>query len=318
MVYFVNVLSACPETEEALRKLIHVYRVSMSQMKKTLLSLAFAVLIASPGCSIQKFALRSIDGILDNSMLAIMEEEDLTLAEQSIGSDLKLIDGLIKTDPENEKLLFLACEGYTSYALAFAEDSLERARLFYTRARDYGERALTLRGIPDSAFHSDAAAMRGALAKLSSEDIPYVFWTVSAWGNAVNLERDNPDALASLPIVNAMMEWVKAKDSTFYNGGPLLYYGIHYGSLPAMFGGNAELSKSYFERAIAASDGKFLMTLVYYAKTYAVQTQDEALFKELLTRVIETPLDVLPEQRLANAVAKVKARKLLAQVSELF
>lgn len=287
-------------------------------MKHFLLLSFFCAVLLAPGCSIQKLALRSIDGIFDGAMSAIMEEEDLTLAEQSIGGDLKLIDGLLKSDPENPKLLLLACQGYTSYSLAFAEDSLERARMFYIRAQKYGMRGLMLRGLPDSVFRSDPAAMRQSLTALSKDDVPLVFWTANAWGSAVNLQRDNPEAIASLPTVNVMMQWVRQHDSTFYYGGPLLYFGTYYGSLPAMFGGDTTLSRLYFDRAIAAAGGRFLMTYVFYAKSYAVQTQDETLFKQLLAHVIETPLEVLPDQRLANAVAKIHARQLLARSTELF
>ena len=60
------------------------------------------------------------------------------------------------------------------------------------------------------------------------------------------------------------------------------------------------------------------MTYVYYARSYAVQTQNEALFEELLTKVQNTSLDILPEFRLANAIAKQKAELLLARKAELF
>jgi hypothetical protein len=64
--------------------------------------------------------------------------------------------------------------------------------------------------------------------------------------------------------------------------------------------------------------GKFLMTYVYYARSYAVQIQDEALFEELLTTVEKASLDILPEFRLANAIAKKKAQLLLSKKSDLF
>ncbi len=145
--------------------------------KKTLALYAFCALalVAGQGCSIQKMAVRSLEGVLDNTMAAVMDEEDLRLAEQAIGGDLKLLDGLVRTDPENQKLLLLSCQGYTSYALAFAEDSLDRARFFYRRGQRYGMRALALKGIPDSVFHSTEAAMRRALAGLSKDDLPIVF-----------------------------------------------------------------------------------------------------------------------------------------------
>jgi hypothetical protein len=60
------------------------------------------------------------------------------------------------------------------------------------------------------------------------------------------------------------------------------------------------------------------MTQLYYAKTYAVATQDQPLFESLLKQVEEASPDILPEARLANIVAKQKARRLLAQENELF
>jgi predicted house-cleaning NTP pyrophosphatase (Maf/HAM1 superfamily) len=54
------------------------------------------------------------------------------------------------------------------------------------------------------------------------------------------------------------------------------------------------------------------------AKSYCVQMQDRALFEKLLTTIDETPLDDLPEQRLVNAIAKRKAKKLAERVDELF
>ena len=286
-------------------------------MKPTFLLVVVAALTL-PACSLQSIALRSMDGILNNEMTAIMEEQDLILAEQSVTGSLKLLDGLVKTDPENEHLLLMACQGYTSYTLAFAEDSADRAQMLYTRAQGYGMRGLKLRGVPDSAFHAGADAMRAALAKLSRDDVPMVFWTVNAWASATNLQLNNPDALANLPTINAMMSWVVEQDSTYFYGGPLMYFGIYYGTIPVMFGGNPELSRSYFDRAASVNGGKFLMTQIFYAKTYAVQTQNETLYKALLKHVLDAPLEDLPEQRLSNVVAKTRARHMLEHAADFF
>jgi hypothetical protein len=269
-------------------------------------------------CTLQTFALRTIDGLFDNTLAAFMEEGDLRLAEQGIAGNLKLLEGVVKSDPENGKFLLLACQGYAAYALAFTEDSPERTLAFFTRAWRYGARGLVLRGIPPHVFTSDAASMRQALAKLERKDVPLVFWTASAWGSAVNLQLADPDAIASVPSINAMMEWVKEKDSTYYYGGPYLYFGVYYGSLPPLLGGRPDLAKENFEHALAAGGGKFLMTYVFYAKTYAVETQDERLFEDLLDHVIDAPVDVLPEQSLANAVAKKRAREALARKGDFF
>jgi hypothetical protein len=269
-------------------------------------------------CTIQTFALRSLDNLFDNTVASFMEEGDLRLAEQGIAGNLKLLDGVVKSDPENGRFLLLACQGYASYALAFAEDSPERALAFYARARGYGARGLKLLGVPSRVFTADAPAMRQALARLDKRDVPLVFWTASAWGSAVILQLADPDAIISLPSINAMMEWVREKDPTYYYGGSYLYFGMYYGSFPPLLGGRPDLAKENFERAIAAAGGKFLMTYVFYAKTYAVEMQDERLFEDLLGRVIDAPVDVLPEQRLANVVAKKRAQEALARKGDFF
>jgi hypothetical protein len=269
-------------------------------------------------CTIQSIALRSVDTLFDRTVDALMAESDLPFAESAIAGNMKLLEGVVASDPANVRYLQLACLGYTSYALAFAEDDPARALLFYSRARDYGIRGMVERGIPRRAFASDAATMAAALRKLGNGDVPLVFWTADAWGSAIRLQPDDPDSIAAVPTANALMEWVKDREPDFFYGGPFLYFGVYYGSFPPALGGRPDLSRDNFDRAVASGKGRFLMTDVLYARTYAVLTQDRSLFHDLLTRVVEAPPDLLPEQRLANAVAQNRARQLLAHEEELF
>ena len=85
-----------------------------------------------------------------------------------------------------------------------------------------------------------------------------------------------------------------------------------------MLGGKPDKARGHFEKCLELTQNKFLIAKVIYAKTYAVQMQDSALFKKLLTAVLEAPADTLPEQQLANAVAKQKAQKLLESADDLF
>ncbi|MGA2640006.1 MAG: TRAP transporter TatT component family protein [Spirochaetia bacterium] len=287
-------------------------------LKKPLILPALAAVFIAQGCTIQTLALRSVDSLFDNTVAALMQEGDLPFAESAIAGDMKLLEGVIETDPTNVKYLQLACMGYASYALAFADADPARALLFYSRAQAYGVRGLLLRGIPKGAFTADAAAMRSALGKLQRGDVPLVFWTANAWGSAISLQPNEPDAVASIPTANALMDWVKEREPDFFYGGPFLYFGVYYGSYPPALGGRPDLAKENFDRAIASSRGRFLMTEVLYARTYAVEIQDQKLFQELLTRVVDAPPDLLPEQRLANAVAQKRARQLLARAEELF
>ncbi len=281
--------------------------------------MAASLMFTVQGCSFTSLTIGATSVIIDGGFKAINRETDLKLAAAAIPSDLKLLDGLIIEAPNNEKLLLLGAEGYTSYALGFVEDSSKpRASLFYLRARNYGLRILFKNGDFREHFNGDLTDFKKALDKFGRSDVPAVFWTANAWGNYVNLNRDNVDALADLPKVEAMMKFVLRYDPSYFYGGAHLFFGTILGSLPAMFGGDTTASRENFEDAIKISDGKFLMTYYYYAKSYAVMTQNKQLFRSLLNKVIDAPANLLLDQNLANQIAKQKAEELLKHESDYF
>jgi tetratricopeptide (TPR) repeat protein len=285
-------------------------------MKRVFLLIAAAFMFE--GC-IQTIALYSMGGILDNGFASFNEESDLQLAHESLGSNLKLIEAMIKSDPENERFLLFAAQGYNSYALAFCEDdSVERARVFYLRAKEYGMRILVKNEKFKEAMDGDITAFRAAVKTFGREDVPAIFWTAFSWGSYVNITRTDVAGLADLSKVQALIEFVAEKDPWFYHGGAYLFLGVIEGTTPRSLGGNPDKAKEYFEKALTINDGKFLMTQLYYARAYAVSTQDQPLFESLLKQVEDASIDDVPEIRLANVIAKQKARRLLAQESELF
>lgn len=258
-------------------------------------------------------------GVMDHAFVSFNEEPDLRLAEQGLGGNLKLLEAMIKADPRNEKLLLYAAQGFTAYSLSFAEDdSIERARGFYLRARDYALRILDEDEKFKAALEKDDNAVRDALKSFDKANVPAVFWAALSWGSYINITRTETSALADLSKVLAMMEFVAEKDPGYYYGGADMFFGAIHASTPVVLGGKPEKAKAHFEKCLSLNGGKFLLAHIYYAKTYAVQIQDQEVFENLLKKVDEAPLDILPEARLANAVAKQKARRLRAQKENLF
>ena len=277
-----------------------------------------AAIVLFEGC-IQTIALRSMGGILDNGLTSFNEESDLQLAHEALGSNLKLIEAMIKSDPENEQFLVFAAQGFNSYALAFCEDdSVERARVFYLRAKEYGMRILTKNIKFKDALDGDIASFREAVHTFDRKDVPAIFWTAMSWGSYVNITRTDVAGLADMSKVQALIEFVAEKDPQFYHGSAYLFLATIEGSTPRALGGHPEKSKELFDKGMAVNGGKFLMTQLYYAKTYAVAIQDQPLFESLLKQIEDASPDVLPEARLANLIAKQKARRLLARENELF
>lgn len=284
-----------------------------------IISFLLVFIILFTGCSIERLAVRSTTGLIENSLEAIEEETDLILAEQSIASNLKLLEGLIKSDPNNRNLLLLAARGFTSYALGFVEqENPERAVALYLRARDYGLRGLRQNRQFDRAFEQPFEEFEASLDLVPDRDIPLLFWTANAWAGAIQQNIGDPRSLANLPKVEAMMKVVLERNESFYYAGPHLFFGMILSSKPVMFGGNTERGREHFERALELTRERFLIIKVFYAESYAVQTLNDELFEKLLHEVIEADLDILPAQSLVNTLAKRRAEALLKKKDSFF
>jgi hypothetical protein len=282
------------------------------------LVILIAVSLVVSGC-IKQIAVTTVGDIILDGFDALTEEQDLAFAAEALPANLKLMDVLIKNEPENRQLLMLACEGYSSYSLGFIEDQdPARARAFYLRARDYGLRVMRQRAAFARGLDGSVDDLKEALMSAGKSDVPALFWTAFAWGAYINVALTSPQAIAELPKAQLIMERVAELDSTFYHGGPDLFLGTLYGSRPKLLGGDTTRARQHFEKALRINGGKFLMTYIYYARAYAVQTMDEVMFDELLARVDETPLEVLPRFRLPNAIAKQKAKLLRERKEDWF
>lgn len=287
-------------------------------MRKLLSVCCVAILLSSTGC-IKDIAVSTVGSIVNDGFDALTEEQDLEFAAQALPSNLKLLEVMLKNKPDDAQLLRLLAEGYNSYALGFVEDTdPERARLFYRRATDYALQLVRQDATLAKAFDASVDDLKIELAKRGKDDVPGIFWAAFGMGSYLSLSLNDPDAIAMLPKAEAMMTFVAEVDSGFYYAGADMFLGTLFGSRPKMLGGDSVLSRLHFERALRINKGKFLMTHVYLARSYAVQTLNEPLFHELLATVDQASLELLPTFRLGNAIAKRKAKLLESKSAELF
>lgn len=293
------------------------FKARMKRLRRITAYLSIGFLFAS--CSTQRLAVRVTGDLLVKGISALYEENDLQLAEQAIGSNLKLLEVFLKNDPGNQRLLSLLAEGYTSFALGFVEDqSPARASELYHRAFGFGLRALQSDGLFQKGPDIPLDRFKDELQRADRDQLPALFWTASAWANFINLNKSDVQAVAQLPKVQAMMERVLELDSTYYYGGAHLFLGIYYASRPRILGGDPEKARQHFEACLRINKGKFLLAKLFYAQYYCVQTQNRELFHKLLNEILNEAADILPEQRLANEIARRKAKLLLEKEDELF
>jgi hypothetical protein len=256
---------------------------------------------------------------VESQVASINAETDPVLAEQAIPASLKMLEGLLRDDPENETLLRNLAEGFCGYAFSFVEDTdPDRASGLYLRGRRYAERLLVADGAPEHLTGQNPAQFKETIKTLDADHLPGLYWMGQCWAGWLMLNLDDLQAFVAISKVEAVLQKALALDESFHYAGPHLLLGAFYGGRSKLLGGNPDKARGHFEQCLELTQQQFLMAKVIYAKTYAVQMQDLGLFKKLLEAVLDAPADILPGQQLANAVAKRKAQTLLESADDLF
>ncbi len=269
------------------------------------------------GC--MQVALRASPSLFPNFAATIFEECDPELAKTSIPPNLKLMEGLLKNDPENKRILTALSMGFAGYALLFVEpEDPERASAFYHRALEYGIRALGDKGTPLRNRDGGLEPVKTALKNMDRNDLEALFWATLSWNAWINLNLDKPSALAQLSVSEACLKRVLELDERFFYSAPHILMGANLAARPPLLGGSPEKARVHFEQALQENHRKFYLAQVYFAKYYAVRVQDKALFLRVLAEVIHGNPGELKEVCLINRVMQSRAKELAKLAEDLF
>jgi len=264
-------------------------------------------------------ALRASPSLFPNFASALFEECDPELAKASIPPNLKLLEGLLKNDPENRKILTTLSMGFAGYSLLFIEpEDPERASAFYRRALDYGIRALGEKGIPLRSGESGTEPIVAVLKTMEHEDLESLFWTTLSWNAWINLNLDKPSALAQLSASEVCLKRVLELDEHFFYSLPHILMGTSLAARPPLLGGSPEKARIHFEAAMQKHRGQFFLAQVYFARYYAVRVQDKELFGRALAEVLRGAPGEIKEVCLINRVMQRRAQELVKQAEDLF
>jgi hypothetical protein len=281
-------------------------------------SIFFTLAIAAACIPNKQMTVGSAATLLEDVANSSYKQSDLRVIREGMPAYLMLIDGMVEAVPDNERLLITAAQAYASFASAFIEvEDKDYARALYEKAKKYALRSLEIRGLNNPAT-KPFNEFEAGLNDLSKDDVPYMFWAATCWGSWIRLNMGSMAALAELPRVEALMKRVLLLDEQFYYGGPHLFMGIWFASRPKIAGGDLVKARHHFNKALELSQGKFLMTQIYYADQYARKTFDKDLFVTTLENVLDTPADQIVELTLLNTVAHQKAKELLAEADDYF
>ena len=295
------------------------------------------------GCSIgENLAFKSTSKILTRAQPSLQMEADYEMARQAIPGALKTVEGFWVAGPPadaRERLERILTEGYCQYGTGFVEDDWEVAKFakdlpaieyhnnrstnIFTRCLNFSLKLLGKR------WQKEIFEAPEVVAKLLKDtgkgDRFELMFAGAALGGLVNHNLTRVEMISYLGTVQAIMERVAeidAKEGAPKNKAhaalPHLALGMIHSARGKAMGGDPEAAKAAFERALAITEGKFLLARTLMAYRVGLQTNDQKFFHEHLVKVLETPPSIWPEQRLANEIAHRKARRYLSHEKDIF
>lgn len=277
--------------------------------------------LALTACSLRNLAIDKIGNSIAGGGSTFASDDDPDLVGEALPFSLKFIESLLAERPRHGPLLLAAASGFTQYSYGWvdarvdevaladvtAADALKRrARRLYLRARDYGLRGL---GTSVAGLRADPAI----LGKATRDDVPLLYWTASSWGLAIARSKDDPDTVADLPLVEALIGRARELDPDWDHGaidGFLITW-------EASRDRPAE-ARAHFDRAVKLSEGQLASAYVALAEGVSVTTQDRAGFRQLLESALRVDPDARPEWRLQNLIARRRAEWLLSRSDDFF
>ncbi len=294
------------------------------------LALGALVALTSSGCSIRRIAVNKVGDALAAGGASFASDDDPDLVKDAAPFSLKLMESLIAESPRHKGLRYATASGFTQYAYAFvqleseaienkdlaaATALRERARRLYLRARNHGLRGLevTRPGL-EQRLRNDA---RTAVKELSARDVPLAYWTAAAWAASISVSKDNPEAVADLPIAEALMDRALDLDEKYGEGAIHSFMITYEMSRQGAPGDPAVRSRRHFDRAVELSGGQRAGPFVALAEAVSVPKQNRTEFESLLKRALAINPDTKPEWRLENLVMQKRARWLLGRVDDL-
>ncbi|MEM7764080.1 MAG: TRAP transporter TatT component family protein [Pseudomonadota bacterium] len=253
----------------------------------------------------------------DNLGDAVLNHPDPEVVRNGVPSYLLLLDSLVEGSPDDPALLAAAADMYAAYGAVFVLDP-QRADILTARALSYAERAVCARfeqgcDWPTATFDDFEASV----TRLDDDHASVASTYAVASLAYIRAHSDDWAALARLPHIELLLKQVLPYTADDDLGTLYGYLGILNTLRPPALGGEPEVGREYFEKAIALSEGKDLSVKVEFARGYARLLYEQELHDRLLNDVLAAPTEARG-YTLTNTLAKQDAAALLASGADYF
>jgi hypothetical protein len=285
------------------------------------------------GCSTRKLMVAEMTAMMETGAAAMEGDDDLTMLQQALPANIKLMEALLASDPQNERLLVLLARLYGSYAFLFLDGPIEahqpaagvetagslkkRAARCYTKGLEYALRALEIADPLAAERLYRVTESASFVQSLPEQDLPALFWYGFNLSGLINHNRDSVDTIARGHLIEKSMRRVLELQPDYYYGSAHLILMVYYAARSPLLGGNLGRAREHYEQLKTLHGDRLLLTDLFYARYVLVQQQDRRQFEQILAALV-TDSDPDPRFRLFNRVARDRARVYLSMADRLF
>jgi hypothetical protein len=294
----------------------------MSLNRKAMLGLLCAVSILSTSCASKRISgwFKSDDKIT----LSAKETKSLKKSVEmhwnkrhekaELEKAISIYLTLSKSTVDNYDYLARLSRAY--YFLADAHiNEIEAKKKTWEIGTSYGEKAMAKNEAFAKAMTMEDAKVEDHLNKLSLKEVSAMYWTAANLGKWAK-NSGIATTLKYKTLIKNLISNVQKHNPSFFYYAADRYWGAFYAVAPGFAGGSMPKSKKSFEKCIKAAP-TYLGTKVLYAHYYMAKEDDKENFKKLLNEVVNSKVmdkNIYSE----NIIEKIKAKKLLSEVDEIF
>ncbi len=228
---------------------------------------------------------------------------------------LKTLEEAASEDPTNVDILIHLTRGYYLMGDAHSEDN-EAKKTNFDLATRWGERALATNDAFKKKVKTEGRNVEEALDTLTKREVPAMYWTAASLGKWARLSGLGT-MLKYKNRIKMLIERVEALEPEYFWGAVPRYWGTYYAVAPGFAGGDMNKSIQQYEKSFKLANNYF-GTHVLFAENYATKKGDRELFKKHLDFVLNGKPESLPELVPEQIIEQRKAKKMLAQIEDLF
>jgi hypothetical protein len=158
--------------------------------------------------------------LLEDIYTKVNTEMDLEALSYTMPPYLDYLDNQV-LEASEDPLLCRVSGAFYGHAFCFVEDTDKNAaKVLYLKGRAYVMKELKRYRRFDEAitFNKPIEQFRESLpGSFNNKNLPVLYWTALNWAGWINLNLDKPEAVADIPKVEAMLEFINSLDMTSTN-----------------------------------------------------------------------------------------------------